>query len=76
MYGRHVHQAVINAGETLSGITIHLVNEHYDEGQQLFQATCSVLPNDTPESLASRVQQLEHQHFGPVVEAFVSAPTT
>ena len=54
MYGEHVHRAVIAAGEAKSGITIHLVNERYDEGRHLLQVECPVLPNDSPESLATR----------------------
>lgn len=71
MYGHHVHAAVIASGETQSGITIHLVNEHYDEGEHLFQATCSVLPSDTPETLAHRIHILEHTHYPKVVEELV-----
>lgn len=68
MYGMHVHQAVKRDGVTRTGITIHQVNEHYDEGQAVFQAECPVLPEDTPEDIARKVQQLEHQHFAPVLE--------
>ncbi len=66
MYGMNVHRTVIEAGEVQSGISIHLVNEKYDEGQLLFQATCPVLENDTPESLANRVHTLEYEHY-PIV---------
>lgn len=68
MYGMHVHRAVIAAGERESGITIHYVNERYDEGEHLFQATCPVLPDDSPESLAERIHTLEHEHYPQVVE--------
>jgi phosphoribosylglycinamide formyltransferase-1 len=68
MYGRHVHEAVIAAGEKVSGITIHRVNPHYDEGNIIFQATCPVEPGDTPESLAEKVHVLEYEHFPRVVE--------
>lgn len=68
MYGRHVHEAVIRAGKKESGITIHLVNEAYDEGDILFQASCPVYPDDTPESLASRIHILEHKHFPQIIE--------
>ena len=71
MYGRHVHEAVIAAGEKESGITIHYVNEHFDEGAPIFQATCVVEPGDTPESLAQKVHVLEHRHFPRVVEEVV-----
>lgn len=71
MYGMRVHQAVINHGESESGISIHYVNEFYDEGPVLFQARCPVLEDDTPESLALRVQQLEYQHYPKFVEELV-----
>ncbi len=71
MYGQHVHEAVIEAGERESGITIHLVNEHYDEGEHLFQARCPVLPEDTPETLAQRIHTLEHAHFPMVVDELI-----
>jgi phosphoribosylglycinamide formyltransferase-1 len=68
MYGRHVHAAVIGAGEKESGITIHYVDELYDHGQAIFQAQVAVTAEDTPESLAAKVQQLEHAHFPRVIE--------
>jgi phosphoribosylglycinamide formyltransferase-1 len=68
MYGRHVHEAVIANGEKESGITIHYVNARYDEGDIIFQARCKVKSDDTPESLASRIHQLEYEHFPQVVE--------
>ena len=71
MYGHHVHQAVIANGEKESGITIHYVNEHFDEGEQIFQATCPVMPDDTPETLADRIHQLEHAHFAPIIASVV-----
>lgn len=67
MYGHHVHTAVIAAGEKKSGITIHFVNEHYDEGAIIFQAECDVFPNDTPETLAERIHKLEHRYFPEVI---------
>ena len=67
MYGHFVHEAVVAAGETESGITIHYVNEHYDEGQIIFQASCPVLPADTPEDVARKVQALEHEHYPRIV---------
>lgn len=72
MYGRHVHEAVLQNGEKESGITIHLVDEQYDHGRTLFQARCPVEPGDTPETLAKRVQALEHTHFPRVIEELVS----
>lgn len=68
MYGHFVHEAVVAAQESESGITIHYVNEHYDEGTIIFQASCPVSPTDTPEDVAKKVQVLEHQHFPEVVE--------
>lgn len=72
MYGMHVHRAVIESGRKQSGITIHLVNEAYDEGEILYQAKLDVLPGDTPESLAGRVLELEHLHYPRVVEGYLS----
>lgn len=63
MYGIRVHEAVLAAGETESGATVHLVTEHYDEGRILVQRTCPVLPDDTPASLAERVLAEEHRAF-------------
>ena len=68
MYGMHVHRAVCAAGETESGITIHYVNENYDEGDILFQATCPLTAADSPEEIARKVQALEHQFFAPTLE--------
>ncbi|WP_246859339.1 phosphoribosylglycinamide formyltransferase [Spirosoma sp. KCTC 42546] len=67
MYGHFVHEAVVAANETESGITIHYVNEHYDEGQIIFQAHCPVTPTDTPDDVARKVQVLEHEHYPRVV---------
>jgi phosphoribosylglycinamide formyltransferase 1 len=71
MYGLHVHEAVLAAGETVTGITIHLVNERYDEGQMLLQATCMLAPEDTAEDIAVKVQKLEHRYYPTVVEALI-----
>ena len=71
MYGLNVHKAVLEAAESHSGITIHLVNNRYDEGEVLFQAQCVVQPDDTPESLAKRIHELEHKHFPIVVEKYI-----
>lgn len=68
MYGDKVHEAVIAAGEKESGITIHRINEKYDDGAIICQKTCPVLPNDTPDSLASRVHTLEYEWFPKVIE--------
>jgi len=72
MYGMHVHQAVLDNAEKESGISIHLVNEKYDEGNIIFQARCPVLSDDTPESLANRIHQLEHEHYPKVIEKIIS----
>ncbi len=71
MYGHHVHEAVIAAGERQSGITIHLVDEHYDHGRHLLQATCPVHPDDTPDSLAERIHALEHRFYTPTIEHYI-----
>ncbi|MFC0774355.1 phosphoribosylglycinamide formyltransferase [Terrimonas alba] len=68
MYGQHVHEAVIAAGEKESGITIHFVDGHYDNGDIIFQATCPVLEHDNSSTLANRIHQLEHRHYPKVVE--------
>jgi phosphoribosylglycinamide formyltransferase-1 len=73
MYGMQVHEAVIQAGETESGITIHHVDEHYDEGDIIFQAKCPIEPGDTPEILAQKVHALEHRHFPKVIAELVSS---
>jgi phosphoribosylglycinamide formyltransferase-1 len=75
MYGHHVHAAVYSAyraGQTRhTGITIHRVNERYDEGPILFQAKLEIAPEDTPASIASRVLALEHRYYPQVIEALV-----
>lgn len=71
MYGMHVHEAVVKAGERESGITIHYINEHYDEGAIIFQASCPVLPSDTPEEVASKVHALEYAHYPHVIESLL-----
>lgn len=68
MYGMNVHKAVKAAGETESGITIHFVNEHYDEGAVIFQASCPINPGDDARSIAKKVLQLEHRHFPEEIE--------
>ena len=67
MYGHHVHQAVLNAGEPESGISIHYVDDEYDHGGVIFQARCAVLPSDTPDTLAQRIHALEHQYYPSVI---------
>ncbi|RPE13371.1 phosphoribosylglycinamide formyltransferase [Chitinophaga lutea] len=68
MYGHFVHEAVLAAGETESGITIHYVNEKYDDGGVILQERCPVTADDTPETLARKVQVLEHRWFPLIVE--------
>jgi phosphoribosylglycinamide formyltransferase 1 len=71
MYGMRVHEAVKQAAEIETGLTIHEVNEHYDEGRYLFQAACPVVVDDTPATIAARVLALEHQHYPAVIERWV-----
>ena len=68
MFGDNVHNAVIAAKEKQSGITIHYVNEKYDDGAIIAQFTCNIEPTDTPDDLASKIHKLEHQHFPQVIE--------
>jgi len=68
MYGRHVHQAVFDNKEKESGLTIHYVNQNYDEGNIILQARCQLLPTDQPEDIARKVLSLEHQLYPVVVE--------
>lgn len=72
MYGMKVHEAVINNHESESGITIHIVNKKYDEGEILFQAKTTISALDTPETLAIKIHELEHQHFPRIIEDYVS----
>ncbi len=71
MYGMKVHESVLAAGEKESGITIHFVNEHFDEGEPVFQASCIVEDTDTPETLAQKIHALEHTHFPVVIEKLI-----
>ena len=72
MFGNSVHEAVIAAGDPESGITIHHVDEKYDEGRIIFQAKCTITEKDTPEGLAVKVHQLEYRHFPEVIEQTVT----
>jgi phosphoribosylglycinamide formyltransferase 1 len=72
MYGMRVHEAVIAAGDPVSGITIHRVDENYDEGKIIFQAKCPVDKEDTPESLAEKIHALEYRYFPEVIEKTVT----
>jgi phosphoribosylglycinamide formyltransferase-1 len=71
MYGERVHRAVLDAGHTESGITIHYVNEEYDSGDIIFQARCPVLPDDDTDALASRVHELEYRHYPEVISKII-----
>ena len=73
MYGLRVHEAVINAGEKESGITIHRVDEHYDNGDIVFQERVSIDPEETPETLAAKIHVLEHRHYPRVIEQLILA---
>jgi len=71
MYGMHVHEAVVANSEKETGITIHYVNEHYDEGAVIFQARCKVGENDSAQDVASKIHSLEMEHFPKVVESLL-----
>ena len=71
MYGMRVHESVKSSGDMVTGITIHMVDENYDEGRVLFQAQCDVTENDTAESIADKVHALEHQHYPKVIEELI-----
>ena len=67
MYGMHVHEAVVAAGEKETGITIHYLNDQYDKGDVIFQTSCPVYPSDTPEEVAARVHDLEYTYYPQVI---------
>ena len=73
MYGHFVHEAVHLAKDNHSGITIHYVNEKYDEGSIVFQERCEILPSDQPEDIAKKVQVLEHLYYPTVIDQLVSS---
>lgn len=72
MYGENVHKAVFENKDSESGITIHLVDEIYDNGKIIFQARCWLDPEDTPDTIAEKVHTLEYEHFPPVIQAFIT----
>ena len=72
MYGHHVHAAVKASGRMVTGITIHEVNERYDEGRILFQARTELTEGDTPDTIASKVHALEHRHYPEVIEQWIT----
>jgi len=72
MYGMRVHESVIKSLDKESGITIHMVNEKYDDGQIIFQSRCKVEPEDTPETLAQKVHALEYEHYPRLIESLLN----
>ena len=72
MYGMKVHEAVKKSGDEVSGISIHFVNERYDEGEIIFQAECPVEQGDTPESIAEKVHKLEYRYYPKVIEKLLN----
>jgi phosphoribosylglycinamide formyltransferase-1 len=72
MYGMRVHEAVINSEKKQSGITVHYINENYDEGKIIFQAACNIDEGETATSLAKKIHALEHKHFPQVIENLIN----
>ena len=72
MYGMRVHEAVVAARDSESGISIHYINEHYDEGQIIFRASCPVSPSDTPDDVATKVHALEYKYYPEVIEKLLN----
>ncbi len=72
MYGHHVHEKVKSSGELMTGITIHEVNDQYDEGEIIFQESVEISPEDSASELASKVLRLEHYHYPRVIEKWVT----
>lgn len=72
MYGMHVHEAVKAAGDSVTGITIHEVNDRFDEGRILFQKEIPIDPNDTPQDIARNVLRIEHEYYPSVIEQWAS----
>jgi phosphoribosylglycinamide formyltransferase-1 len=75
MYGNKVHEAVVANKEKESGITIHYVNDKYDQGTIIFQAKCSISPNDSPEDVAAKVHTLEYKYYPVIIEKLVEGNT-
>ena len=71
MYGMHIHRTVKENKEKETGITIHFVNEHYDEGAVIFQAKTQLIPSDSAEDIAQKIHQLEYEHFPKVIESVI-----
>ena len=72
MYGMNVHKAVVENKETETGITIHYVNENYDEGAIIFQAKCKVEASDSAEDVATKIHKLEMEHFPKVIDRLLN----
>lgn len=72
LYGQHVHEAVLKSGDKESGITVHYVDDQYDHGDHIFQEKILIEESDTPETLAKKIQKLEHQHFPKIIEQVVT----
>ncbi|MDR0815221.1 MAG: phosphoribosylglycinamide formyltransferase [Bacteroidales bacterium] len=73
MYGEHVHRAVIESGDVESGVTVHYVNENYDEGNVIMQAKCAIQRGDTPETLAQKIHTLEYDYFPVAIEQLLTS---
>lgn len=71
MYGMYVHEAVIAANKRVSGITIHVVDENYDEGKTVFQAETEITKEDTAQTLANKIHELEQRHFPQVIKEYL-----
>ena len=72
MYGRYVHEAVSTSGESVTGITIHIVNEQYDEGTIVAQYQVEITPGEAPHSIEEKVRELELEYFGPTIESWMA----
>lgn len=72
MYGMHIHRAIVNNKEKETGISIHYVNEHYDEGAIIFQANVALTSQDTPETVAEKIHELEQKHFPEIIKRLLS----
>ena len=71
MYGARVHEAIVINKEKESGITIHLVNKEYDKGEHLLQVKCPILPDETADTLAAKIHELEYQYFPRAIEDYL-----
>ncbi|MNE71711.1 Phosphoribosylglycinamide formyltransferase [compost metagenome] len=73
MYGMHIHEAVVENNEKETGITIHYVNENYDEGNIIFQQRVVLTENDTPDDVAAKIHELEQEYFPLIIEKLLTA---